>query len=86
MLTTDRGGGEPNEMLPNRVVEYAIATTASTREFMEQNPDKKLPSDYTKYPGKVDHTSCACVKVGKTSFKDIEQTLDGLIIRCVLAL
>jgi len=27
-------------------------------------PKKKLPIDYKTYPGKMDHTSCICIRVG----------------------
>jgi len=48
---------------------------------MEKFPDLKQPTDYALYPGKMDHTSCACIKVGPSSFNELEQSLDNLINR-----
>jgi hypothetical protein len=31
---------------------------------MENNPGKKLPKDYVKYPGKMDHATCVAFEVG----------------------
>ena len=39
--------------------------TKSSRNFMEQNPKSKLPADLKLYPGKLDHSTCAAIKVGK---------------------
>jgi len=32
---------------------------------MVNQPGKRLPSDYVEYPGKMDHTTCVCIRVGK---------------------
>ena len=29
---------------------------------MEENDNKRLPLDYQKYPGKMDHTTCLCFR------------------------
>ena len=31
---------------------------------MVENPTLRLPRDYSKYPGKVDHTTAICYQVG----------------------
>lgn len=38
--------------------------TESSRVWMQNNPNKKLPSDYVEFPGKMDHSTCVCFKVG----------------------
>jgi len=48
---------------------------------MEQNPNAKQPEDYTKYSGKMDHTSCICISVTTSDFRQTEQKLDNLVIR-----
>ncbi|KAH3766905.1 1-phosphatidylinositol 4,5-bisphosphate phosphodiesterase delta-4 [Pelomyxa schiedti] len=53
----DEHGANP-EMIVNSLLEHCVATTQSSREFVEENPKQKLPSDYTMYPGKLDHTTC----------------------------
>ena len=68
----ERAGAEgfvPSEPQPKEVVdlilEYCVRVTKSSREFMEANPGLKLPSNYKLYPGKMDHTTCVVVRVGK---------------------
>eukprot|EP00727_Mastigamoeba_balamuthi_P000527 m51a1_g10471 hypothetical protein (490) ;mRNA; f:75543-77495 len=46
------------------LVEHCERTVASSREFMEANPDKRQPEDRVKYPGKMDHTSVICLRIG----------------------
>ena len=46
---------------------FCLELTESTRKFMFENPSSRLPKDYTKFPGKVDHTSVICFKVGEVS-------------------
>ncbi|KAF2074491.1 hypothetical protein CYY_004196 [Polysphondylium violaceum] len=50
--------------ISNTLLKHCTVTTQSSRDFMEQNTSKKLPSDYTLYPGKMDHNTCVCFKVG----------------------
>lgn len=49
----------------NRVIEHSIEITKSSREFMQENPGKRLPRDYGLYPGKMDHTTCLVFRVGR---------------------
>lgn len=51
----------------NALAVYCTETTASGRTFMENNPSMELPGDYFLYPGKMDHTSSVCIKVGYSS-------------------
>lgn len=47
------------------ILDYCVRVTMSSRDFMESNPGLKLPSDYKLYPGKMDHSTCVVVRVGK---------------------
>jgi len=49
------------------ITERVYEVTEKTREFMVENPNTRLPKDYTKYPGKVDHTSVLCFRVSDVS-------------------
>jgi len=54
-----------------KLVRHCVVTTQICRDFMEQNPNLKQPSDYKKYPGKIDHSTCISFKVGGTSAKEM---------------
>ncbi|KAK5577551.1 hypothetical protein RB653_002494 [Dictyostelium firmibasis] len=54
---------DPSE-ISNRVLEHCWNTTVASRFFMENNAGKRLPEDYSRYPGKMDHTSIICFKAG----------------------
>ena len=49
------------------LIKNSMDITKSMRNFMEQNPGKRVPPDYLLYPGKVDHTTCIAFKVGNRS-------------------
>ncbi|KYQ93896.1 protein phosphatase 2C-related protein [Tieghemostelium lacteum] len=49
--------------ITNHLLKHCMDTTQSSRDFMETNTSK-LPSDYKLYPGKMDHNTCVCLKVG----------------------
>jgi len=44
-------------------MKHCSQVTAKSRKFMEDFPEKKLPSDYVEYPGKLDHTTCLAFQV-----------------------
>jgi len=50
--------------LCNRLVEHCLKTTSASRRFMMENAGRKVPEDYRSFPGKMDHTTCVCVRVG----------------------
>ncbi|PRP80887.1 protein phosphatase 2C-related protein [Planoprotostelium fungivorum] len=60
---------EEELMSPNsittRIIQFCLSMTGNGREWMEQNPREKLPNDYIKYPGKMDHATCVTMKVGR---------------------
>jgi hypothetical protein len=47
-----------------RITDYCWNLTNTSRQFMETNANKKLPSDYLTYPGKMDHTTVVALRVG----------------------
>lgn len=46
------------------LIQYSVKTTEPIRKFITSNPGKRVPNDYKLFPGKLDHTTCVCVKVG----------------------
>lgn len=58
---------------PLNVLECAVThsekTTEASRDFMENQPGKRLPKDYSLYPGKMDHTTCVTFTVGPADFQ-----------------
>lgn len=48
-----------------RLMNHCFATNRNAATFMQENPTKKLPKDYKLYPGKMDHTTCLCIRVQK---------------------
>jgi hypothetical protein len=41
-----------------KLISLCVEQTLHTRNFMEQNPEKRQPCDYRAFPGKLDHTTC----------------------------
>jgi hypothetical protein len=58
----------PQRLVCN-LVEFSYQTTASSRKWMCEHPKQKLPTDFVLYPGKLDHCSCVCFRVGDCQFK-----------------
>ena len=59
---------DPRAMCPaitKKLIDYCKQITRRSRLWMEQNPSKKLPEDYTNFPGKLDHTTCLAFVVGE---------------------
>jgi hypothetical protein len=59
-----KGVTEP-EVVVNKLLDHCMKVTEVGRKWMEDNGGKKLSKDFAKYPGKMDHTTVVCVKVGK---------------------
>lgn len=55
------------ESIVQRILKHCLAVTGKGREWMEQNPREKLPSDYIEYPGKMDHATAVVLRVTKYS-------------------
>eukprot|EP01116_Phalansterium_solitarium_P012268 TRINITY_DN2840_c0_g1_i5.p1 TRINITY_DN2840_c0_g1~~TRINITY_DN2840_c0_g1_i5.p1 ORF type:complete len:427 (+),score=72.58 TRINITY_DN2840_c0_g1_i5:493-1773(+) len=68
--------------LVNRIVRHCLSITGAGREWMEQNPVAKLPSDYVKYPGKMDHATVAVLRVAPVADSLLrEATVQKLSLR-----
>ena len=52
----------------NELIQHAKDVTTASRAHSESESNTKLPSDYRKYPGKVDHTTCVAF-VASASFQ-----------------
>jgi hypothetical protein len=59
------GAAMTPESLCSTLASFCVSNTQSSRAFMADNPYKRLPSDYTLYPGKMDHTSLIAMRVGE---------------------
>eukprot|EP01104_Vermistella_antarctica_P015048 TRINITY_DN4860_c0_g1_i2.p1 TRINITY_DN4860_c0_g1~~TRINITY_DN4860_c0_g1_i2.p1 ORF type:complete len:1810 (-),score=454.74 TRINITY_DN4860_c0_g1_i2:90-5519(-) len=46
------------------LMEYSAEINKPAQDWMEEHPNKKLPSDYTRFPGKMDHSTAICWQVG----------------------
>jgi serine/threonine protein phosphatase PrpC len=51
------------ESIVRVLLDYCVALTKSSRDFLQNVRGEKLPSDYVKYPGKMDHTTCLAVRI-----------------------
>jgi len=51
-------------LITKRLVRHCLEMTKNSREWMEQNPQGILESNYQKFPGKLDHTTCVACVVG----------------------
>ena len=50
----------------------ALETTQKSRDFMEHNPTKALPNDYSLFPGQLDYATCLSFSVGVYSHRHME--------------
>jgi len=53
------------------VIKNALNTTQNSRNWLEAS-DQRLPNDYTRFPGKMDHTTCVCFRVGDSNIEKAE--------------
>lgn len=53
--------------ITTKLIQHCTEVTRKAREFMENNPNKKQPTDYIEFPGKMDHTTCVTFVVGHKS-------------------
>lgn len=52
-------------LISRKVLEYVSKVTEVGKQYLEQNPSGILVgTDYKKFPGKMDHTTCLCMRVG----------------------
>ncbi|ELR13488.1 protein phosphatase 2c-related protein [Acanthamoeba castellanii str. Neff] len=64
-----RGSNEEVRPTPedavNRLLDHCKHVTQRSRQWMMANPTRRLPNDHINFPGKMDHTSCIAVTVGR---------------------
>lgn len=64
-----RGSNEEVRPTPedavNRLLDHCKHVTQRSRQWMMANPTRRLPNDHINFPGKMDHTSCIAVAVGR---------------------
>lgn len=47
------------------IINHTRSVVETSKQFLEQNPDDSLiGTNYKDFPGKMDHTTCICMKVG----------------------
>jgi len=56
------------KQVTDRLIEHCVSVTQKSRDYMESNNGKRIPDDYVEFPGKMDHTTCLCFRVGRASF------------------
>eukprot|EP01124_Arcella_intermedia_P024238 TRINITY_DN4034_c0_g1_i4.p1 TRINITY_DN4034_c0_g1~~TRINITY_DN4034_c0_g1_i4.p1 ORF type:complete len:1514 (-),score=449.67 TRINITY_DN4034_c0_g1_i4:136-4677(-) len=67
--------------IAQKIINYCKQVTLTTRDYMEKNPNNNQPSSFKDFPGKVDHTTCLVIKVGKTTFRQWEVDMRDLLVR-----
>eukprot|EP01127_Copromyxa_protea_P002954 TRINITY_DN12865_c0_g1_i1.p1 TRINITY_DN12865_c0_g1~~TRINITY_DN12865_c0_g1_i1.p1 ORF type:complete len:1760 (-),score=273.24 TRINITY_DN12865_c0_g1_i1:1-5280(-) len=60
-LITDSNSDQPADIV-SRLIQHAVQLTSNSRDYMEKNPTLNEPMDYTKFPGKMDHTTALVFK------------------------
>merc|ERR1712137_1175832 len=53
------------EDMTNRFVDYCRKMNQPAQTFMQEHPGKRLPNDYARFPGKMDHTTMITIRVGE---------------------
>lgn len=51
--TSDNQTGVTPATITDKLIQHVLAVTKPSRDFMEQNPNLKLPANYKMYPGKM---------------------------------
>jgi len=55
------------DQFTKRVIEHCVNITHNSRRFMEEHTGSSLPCDYSQFPGKMDHTTVAVIRVQKAA-------------------
>jgi hypothetical protein len=61
------------QRITNTLLHHAFDNTQSSRDFMASHPGKRLPDDYVRFPGKMDHTTCIAFQVGSSVLYEHQQ-------------
>jgi len=67
--------------IAEKLISYSLNLTETSRNYMESNPGSPQPSDYKKFPGKVDHTTCIVIRVCNINLRQLTSDLSNLVIR-----
>jgi len=70
------GATEPKDVT-DRLIEHCVNLTAKSRTYMESNNGKRIPENYVDFPGKMDHTTCLCFKVGRMNIPMSSREFNG---------
>ena len=62
-LQQDRCDPTPHRCT-HSLLNNSLETTQKSRDFIEQNPTKTLPNNYSLFPGQLDYASCLSFTVG----------------------
>jgi len=63
---------EPN-VITKRILDYCLNVTSKSRDWVEKHPGKPLDTDFTKFPGVLDYSTCLSFKVGRYD-PEVEQS------------
>ena len=55
------------------VIKYCKDMSLPSQKFMQENPGKRLPNDYNRFPGKMDHTTLVTIRVGEYESERFEE-------------
>ena len=66
LFTEHEGDGSPltPQRITNTLLHHAYDNTQTSRDWMATHPGKRLPDDYVRFPGKMDHTTCVTIQIG----------------------
>jgi len=58
--------------IAKQLVQFCKDITKKSRDYMQDpvHQDEQLPTEYSRFPGKMDHISCVCFRVGKIPTKE----------------
>ncbi len=60
----------------SKILDYCDNLTESSRKFMIDFPNKKLPNDYVAYPGKMDHATVVALRIGMVEGEENTTSVD----------
>lgn len=60
------------KLITHKLMDHCREITNVSRQYMIDNPNKRLPNDYSLYPGKMDHSSILSIRVGFLAPKSSE--------------
>lgn len=81
------GNAQRVDQVTQNLIQHCVDTTKRSRDWMETNPNQRLPRDYRAFPGKQDHTTCMTVRATRISLDDlfqfkIDEVRGSPLLRC----